>query len=78
VNRRIVRSITELTRVVLDALDTLQEQALWSHGWSMLMWNRIDEAAKDGWWPTWEDNLSNLSCGFLCHEHREESPCRRR
>jgi hypothetical protein len=19
-----------------------------------------------------------LACGFLCHEHREESPCRRR
>jgi hypothetical protein len=67
-NRRIVRDIGELTQVVLDALDTLQEQALWSHGWSTLMWNREDEKAADGWWPTWEDNLSNLICAFL-REH---------
>jgi len=53
---RLVRDITELTLVVHEALDTLQEQALWSHGWSMLMWSRIDEAATGGWWPTWEDN----------------------
>jgi hypothetical protein len=67
-NRRIVRNITELTRVTLDALDALQEQALWSHGWSMLMWNRVDEDATGGWWPTWEDNLSNLICAYL-REH---------
>jgi hypothetical protein len=54
VTTRIVRSIADLTRVVLDALDTLQEQARRSHGWSMLTWNREDERAKDGWWPTWE------------------------
>ena len=42
---RLVRDIAELTAVVLEALDTLQEQALWPHGWSMLMWNRADEAA---------------------------------
>ena len=54
--------------VVLDALDMLQEQALRSHGWSMLMWNREDEEAKAGWWPTWEDTLSNLVCAFL-REH---------
>lgn len=34
----------------------------------MLMWNREDEQAQDGWWPTWEDNLSNLLCAFL-REH---------
>ena len=69
--RRIVRDIAELTQVVLEALDTLQEQALLSHGWSMLMWNRVDEKAKGGWWPTWEDNLSNLICAFL-REHLAE------
>jgi hypothetical protein len=42
VTSRIVRNVDDLTRVVLDALDTLQEQALRSHGWSMLMWNRED------------------------------------
>jgi hypothetical protein len=66
--RRIVRNVADLTRVVLDALDRLQEQALRSHGWSMLMWNREDEEATAGWWPTWEDNLSNLVCAFL-REH---------
>jgi hypothetical protein len=68
VTTRIVRNVADLTRVVLDALDTLQEQALQSHGWSTLMWNREDEQAQDGWWPTWEDNLSNLLCAFL-REH---------
>ena len=53
VTRRIVRNVADLTRVVLDALDMLQKQALRSHGWSMLMWNRADEHAKAGWWPTW-------------------------
>jgi hypothetical protein len=74
VSRRIVRNFIELTQVVLDALDRLQEQALWSHGWSMLMWNRIDETAKDGWWPTWEDNLSNLICAFLREHLVEQKP----
>lgn len=68
VTTRIIRNVADLTRIVLDALDTLQEQALQSHGWSMLMWNREDEQAKEGWWPTWEDNLSNLVCAFL-REH---------
>jgi hypothetical protein len=72
--RRIVRDITELTQVVLEALDTLQEQALLSHGWSMLMWNRLDEKAKDGWWPTWEDTLSNLICAFLREHLAEQKP----
>ena len=74
VNRRIVRDIAELTQVVLEALDTLQEQALRSHGWSMLMWNRIDEKATGGWWPTWEDNLSNLVCAFLREHLAEQKP----
>ena len=65
---RVVRDITELTMVVLEALDVLQEQALRSHGWSMLLWNREEEEAKAGWWPAWEDTLSNLVCAFL-REH---------
>jgi hypothetical protein len=65
---RLVRDIAELTAVVLEALDTLQEQALWPHGWSMLLWNREDEAASSGWWPAWEDSLSNLLAAFL-REH---------
>ena len=71
---RLVRDITELTVVVLEALDTLQDQALWSHGWSMLMWNRADDAADGGWWPTWEDNLSNLVCAFLREHLAERKP----
>jgi hypothetical protein len=74
VNRRIVRDTAELTQVVLEALDTLQEQALWSHSWSMLMWNRMNERATDGWWPTWEDNLSNLVCAFLREHLVERKP----
>jgi hypothetical protein len=73
-NRRIVRNITELTRAVLDALDALQEQALRSHGWSNLMWNRTDEDAEDGWWPTWEDNLSNLVCAYLREHLARQKP----
>ena len=46
----------------------LQEQATRSHGWSMLLWNREEEEAKKGWWPAWEDTLSNLVCAFL-REH---------
>jgi hypothetical protein len=65
---RIVRNIDDLTQVILDALDVLQEQALRPHGWSMLMWNRGDEKAPGGWWPAWEDSLSNLVCAFL-REH---------
>ena len=71
---RLVRDIAELTAAVLEALDTLQEQALWSHGWSMLMWNRADEAASGGWWPAWEDNLSNLICAFLREHLAERKP----
>ena len=74
VTRRIVRNVADLTRVVLDALDTLQKEALRSHGWSMLMWNREDELAKAGWWPTWEDNLSNLICAFLREHLTEQKP----
>jgi hypothetical protein len=72
--RRVVRDARELTQVVLDAIDTLQRQALRSHSWSMLMWNREDEAGKDGWWPTWEDNLSNLVCAFLREHLAEQKP----
>ena len=68
VTMRVVRDITELTMVVLEALDVLQEQALRSHGWSMLLWNREEEEAKEGWWPAWEDTLSNLVAAFL-REH---------
>jgi len=68
VTTRVVRDITELTMVVLEALDVLQEQAKRSHGWSMLLWNRETEEAKEGWWPAWEDTLSNLVCAFL-REH---------
>ena len=71
---RLVRDIAELTAVVLEALDTLQEQALWPHGWSMLMWNRADDAASGGWWPVWEDNLSNLICAFLREHLAERKP----
>jgi hypothetical protein len=71
---RLVRDIAELTAVVLEALDTLQEQALWPHGWSMLMWNRAEEATRDEWWPTWEDNLSNLICAFLREHLAERKP----
>ena len=74
VTRRIVRNVADLTQVVLDALDTLQKQALQSHGWSMLMWNREDEKATTGWWPTWEDNLSNLICAFLREHLAEQKP----
>lgn len=65
---RVVRDITGLTMVVLEALDVLQEQALRSHGLSMLLWNRETEDAKEGWRPAWEDTLSNLVCAFL-REH---------
>ena len=65
VTMRVVRDITELTMVVLEALDLLQEQALRPHGWSLLLWNREEEEAKEGWWPAWEDTLSNLVCAFL-------------
>jgi hypothetical protein len=68
VTTRVVRDITELTMVVLEALDVLQEQAMRSHGWSTLLWNREEEEAKTGWWPAWEDTLSNLVCAFL-REH---------
>ena len=34
----------------------------------MLLWNREEEEAKAGWWPAWEDTLSNLVCAFL-REH---------
>ena len=68
ITTRVVRDVTELTMVVLQALDVLQEQATRSHGWSMLLWNREEEEAKKGWWPAWEDTLSNLVCAFL-REH---------
>ena len=60
--------------MVLEALDTLQDQALWSHGWSMLLWNRVDESATGGWWPAWEDTLSNLVCAFLREHLAERKP----
>lgn len=38
------------------------------------MWSRIDERATGGWWPTWEDNLSNLVCAFLREHLVERKP----
>lgn len=45
VTMRVVRDITELAMVVLEALDELQQQAMRPHGWSLLLWNREEEEA---------------------------------
>lgn len=73
-DRRLVRDASDLAELVTEALDELQRQCLQSHGWSNLMWNRADEKATDGWWPAWEDHLSNLVRSFLTEHLHERRP----
>jgi hypothetical protein len=62
---RLVNDASQLSEVVIEALDRLQNALTASTGLATLLWNRQDDEASTGWWPSWEDDLSDLVAGFL-------------
>lgn len=71
---RIVHDASQLARIVLDALETIQHQLTGPNGLAPLLWNRTQwrtteqKKPKNGqstpppwrWWPMWEEDLSDL------------------
>lgn len=65
---RLVRDERQLSDVVTESLDRLQTLISAANGWAPLLWNRADFEATSGWWPAWEEDLSDLVATFLQHD----------
>lgn len=65
---RLVRDERQLSDVVTESLTRLQTLLSAPNGWATLLWHRADSYATTGWWPTWEDDLSDLVATFLQHD----------
>lgn len=65
---RLVRDERQLSDVVTESLDRLQELISTANGWAPLLWNRKDFEATSGWWPAWEEDLSDLIATFLKYD----------
>lgn len=63
--RRVVDDSEHLLAVVLESCDRLQRVLTGSNGMAPLLWNRSSQKGEDGWWPSWEEDLSDLVAAFL-------------
>ena len=65
---RLVRDERQLSDVVTESLLRLQDLLSAPNGWAVLLWHRLDFRASSGWWPAWEEDLSDLIATFLQHD----------
>lgn len=65
---RLVHDEHQLSRVVTESLKRFQHLLLRDNGWVTLLWNRAQDKAPDGWWPAWEQDLSDMAATFLHYD----------
>jgi hypothetical protein len=65
---RLARDEQQLSDVVTESLLRLQGLLSAPNGWATLLWHRLDFNASSGWWPAWEEDLSDLIATFLQHD----------
>jgi hypothetical protein len=65
---RLVRDEAQLSDVVTESIDRLQHLMTRPNGWVVLLWHKDRADAATGWWPVWEEDLSDLVATFLQHD----------
>jgi hypothetical protein len=66
---RLVRDEHQLSAVVTESLARLQHLLSVPNGWVTLLWHKEEfDATNGGWWPAWEEDLSDLVATFLQHD----------
>lgn len=68
---RLVRNESHLSDVVAESLTRLQNLLSRPNGWAVLLWHRENFKAASGWWPAWEEDLSDLVATFLHYDLAE-------
>jgi hypothetical protein len=68
---RLVHDQRQLSDVVTESLTRFQHLLQMSNGWVTLLWNRENDKASTGWWPAWEQDLSDMVATFLKHDLEE-------
>lgn len=68
---RLVRDEHQLREVVTESLLRLQHLLSRPNGWVTLLWHKNNQNAAGGWWPAWEEDLSDLIATFLQHDQAE-------
>jgi hypothetical protein len=65
---RLVHDEHQLSRVVTESLKRFQRLLLRDNGWAALLWNRAQDSGSGGWWPAWEQDLSDMAATFLHYD----------
>jgi hypothetical protein len=65
---RLVHDEHQLSRVVTESLKRFQSLLLRDNGWATLLWNRARDNGSGGWWPAWEQDLSDMAATFLHYD----------
>ena len=69
--RRLVRDERQLRDVIIESIERLQHLITRPNGWVILLWHKSKADASSGWWPVWEEDLSDLVATFLQHDLAE-------
>jgi hypothetical protein len=65
---RLVHDEHQLSRVVTESLRRFQRLLLRDNGWATMLWNRAQDTGSGGWWPAWEQDLSDMAATFLHYD----------
>jgi hypothetical protein len=68
---RLVRDEHQLSDVVTESIERLQHLISAPNGWVTLLWHKSSFDAANGWWPIWEEDLSDFVATFLQHDLAE-------
>jgi hypothetical protein len=68
---RLVRDEHQLSDVVTESIERLQHLISAPNGWVTLLWHKSSSDATKGWWPIWEEDLSDFVATFLQHDLAE-------
>ena len=65
---RLVRDEHQLRDVVIESIERLQHLISVPNGWVTALWHKNKADPAGGWWPIWEDDLSDFVATFLQHD----------
>jgi hypothetical protein len=68
---RLVRDEHQLSDVVTESLERLQHLISAPNGWATLLWHKSNSDGTKGWWPIWEEDLSDFAATFLQNDLAE-------
>ena len=68
---RLVRDERQLRDVIIESIERLQHLITRPNGWVILLWHKSKADTSSGWWPVWEEDLSDLVATFLQHDLAE-------